>query len=190
MLNLRFVTSRFTFSLTTAEGSAVKGSKGLMAKDWIEKLADDIKTREHKPAEEFMKEQRRIEVISRKGRLYYDELFKALTADITELNQALKGDVTAFRITITATPGGPGSNVIGIARDNFPRVQASLAYTRDHISASGLIRNGQDMGRTFSFHLGEGEGVSVREAFGEDAKHFNHPTEFAKYIMELLFTPA
>ena len=160
-----------------------------MAKEWIEKLAEDIKTKEHKPAEEFAKEQRRLEALNRKGRLFYDELFKTLASDIAELNLALSGDVTGSTITIGPVPSAHNVN-FNITRPNFPKVTAAIRYSRDNIVFAYTQQNGVQMSVQYTFHVGENEGVSVKEAFGESAKHFNHPAELAKHIMELLFRPA
>ena len=155
-----------------------------MAKEWVQKLAQDIKHSEHHAAEEAARQQRHQFVLTTKGKLFYDEMLSALRADIAELNEALKGDVTDVGITLQNQ--GPQMQIIN--RPNFPRVNATLQYLKDKISLQYPTAQGQSTAMQYVFHVGEHEGISAREAFGENAKHFNHPVDLAKHLMEMLFT--
>jgi hypothetical protein len=158
--------------------------KGDMAKEWIQKIADEIKHKEHGPAEQAAKAQRHQHILTTKGKIFFEELIASLREDIDELKAALKGDITDAP---TSIQGSMLTNLT-ITRTQFPQVQANISYAHDRITLGQQLQSGQNRAISYSFHVGEGEGISVREMFGENVKHFNHPNELAKHIMELLFS--
>jgi hypothetical protein len=151
-----------------------------MAKEWIEKLAAEIKEKDLEPAEKLAREKYVDNIITVKGRAFYDQLVETLVADIQELKASFEGTSLAIPITVQRQP-----TVVSVKRDNFPRVEAKVHYTKEAISLNYAAP--PQLSPAYRFHVGEGEGISVRETFGENAKHFNHPAELAKHIMELLF---
>jgi hypothetical protein len=163
-----------------------------MAKDWVQKLAQNIKHGEHRAAEEAARQQRHHIVLATKGRVFYDEMLTAIRTDITELNDALKGDVTDVGITLQ----NQSQQMHLINRPNFPRVNATLQYLNDKISVQYATAQGKSKGVQYVFQVGENEGVLVRETpegvparelSAEKAKQFNLPMDLAKHVVELLF---
>lgn len=154
-----------------------------MAKEWVEKLASDIKEKDHHAAEEFKRQEHLNRVMATKGKEFFEGVIAQLREDITELTQALEGDVTASATKIQVQHGNPSA--YNITRERFPQVTGNVATDGKSIVFTDQARR---KSTKLEFHVGANDGLSVRGMFGQDARHFNHPSELAKYIMEELFS--
>jgi hypothetical protein len=183
--SFRLVAGSFKVSLFLRRpaGTLVAGGDPV-SEEWIEKLASGIKIRDHAFAETYVKERNDKAVIVEKGPAYFQEVVKCLTRYVDEFNAALAGDVTAFPTRISHQPMGQLQKRWMIYREAFPQVDARLLYVDDHIT---LSKEGASEIQ-YEFSVGANNGLSIREQFGQNAQSFGLPCDFARYLMESLFS--
>jgi hypothetical protein len=159
-----------------------------MTQEWIQKLADGIKTTQRDAAKQYLIDEHRNEVLSTTGKMFLDAAIVKLRTDINELNGALSGDITEQTISLTNPPGAPTN--YKIARARFPTIDADLVWSSDKVTLTWKQNPAQSKALTFRFQIGHNDAVSIREAYGTHARNFNTPEEFAQHIMEELFAVA
>jgi hypothetical protein len=87
-------------------------------KDWIENLAREIKDKDHVAATATLHAEHVDNVLRTKGMQFYEDVERYLREDVSELEQALQGDVTESPITVSAQTNG-SSQQIAINRHRF-----------------------------------------------------------------------
>ncbi len=174
------------------DGSVRRGSA---VKDWIGNLAREIKEKDHVAATATLHAEHKDDVLRTKGLQFYKDVERVLREDLSELDQALQGDVTESPITVTSQTNGNAQQVV-INRARFPFVNAFLTYSAEQLNltykksneptAAGNVDSMPAGGEMFDFHVDESDGLTLRQAVG--SKTFTTPDDFAKFVMETLFT--
>lgn len=161
-----------------------------MATEWIEKLADEIKQKNHKAAEDYGRAQHYAGIIAERGKGFFVALVQCLREDVDALRSQLQGDLTAAETQVQTSR----ADEVKIARSRFPWVDALLTHhddtiTLDYAKGPG-VEGDPKMGRVvraFSFEVGTDDGLFVRDAFAEPGREYKQPEELARRIMEMLF---
>ncbi len=154
-----------------------------MTKDYIQEIANGIKSKWHKEADDLKTEEHRQSVLKSKGKPFFDDAIKTLQSDINELNEALTGDTTSQTTTIAKAND---AQTWTISRPHFPQVNSTLKYETEQISLS-LPGKGSAHNEIYKFHVEKNNGLWLERVYGENPEKFRHPDEFAKHIMETLF---
>jgi hypothetical protein len=173
-----------------------------MSKEWIENLAQEIKQKGHKPAEDFGREQHKEGIVIAQGKPFFTTLVLCLQEDVNEIKRQLQGDVTASETTISgsalqlpANGDQPGErNEVLLSRSRFPWFDARISHHESTIVldyAKGLgVAGDPALDRKtchFAFHVADDDTLSIRESFGDSPRQFRQPEQLAQYITELLF---
>ena len=164
-------------------------------KEWIENLARGIKEKDHVAATATLHAEHKDDVLRTKGLQFYQAVERFLREDLSELQQTLQGDVTESPITVTAQTNGTAQQIV-INRPRFPFVNAFITYSAEQLTltykksneptAAASVDSMPAGGEMFDFHVDESDGLTLRQAVG--SKTFTSPDEFAKFVMETLFT--
>lgn len=161
-----------------------------MAKDWIERLANNIKQKNHEAAEVYGREQHNAAIIADLGMPFFTTLVSCLEEDIAEIRRELQGDLTSSDTTVQIING----NDVKLTRSRFPWFDAHLI----HQDANIILDYAQDRGASgdpnldrkvvhFAFNVAADDAFSIQEAFSDNPCRFQTPEELAKHIIELLF---
>jgi hypothetical protein len=161
-----------------------------MATEWIEKLADEIKQKNHDAAEAYGRAQHYAGIVTTRGKEFFIALAQYLQEDVEALRSQLQGDPTASETRVQTSR----ADEVRIVRSRFPWVDARLTHHEDTITldyAKGLgVEGDPKMGRVtraFTFQVAPDEGLFVRDAFAEPAHEYKRPEELAQCIVEMLF---
>ena len=164
-----------------------------MPTEWIEKLADDIKQKNHEAAAEYGRAQHYAGIVSTRGKEFFFALVQALQEDVDALRSRLQGDLTASETRVqTSRP-----DEVKITRSRFPWVDARLIHHDDTITldyAKGLGVAGtlkpESVIRAFSLQVAPDDTLFVCDAFADPGREYKQPAELARRITEMLFSPA
>jgi hypothetical protein len=157
-----------------------------MMEEWLVRLANQIKEKERKGAEEAANSRRRIELLKQRGPAFWKSFSEALQENMMALRNLLEGDVTLaegplnFRFDASTLE-------IGLAKTGFPIVQftAIPRFDREiaeitYLSAGG---NGQVSSMNCQFQIGSDGRLTMRL----DGRAFSNPVDAATFVMERLF---
>ena len=162
-----------------------------MPNEWIEKLAEDIRTKNRDAAEEFGRKQHYAELISTRGHNYFLSLVDSLQEDVNTLRSQLQGDPASAEMQVqTLQP-----DEVKITRERFPWVDARLTHadgtiTLDYAKGPGLSGDPlQDRKMcAFAFQVAPDEKLFAEEVFLAPPKRYERPEDLAQHITELLFS--
>jgi hypothetical protein len=163
-----------------------------MAKEWIEKLALDIKQKNREAAEEFGRAQHQSDIITTQGRIFFGDLVRALDDNFTQIRRQLQGDPTSAEIGIATT----GATQVHLTRSRFPWFDAHVTHrdqtiTVEYAKALAIPGDPALADRTtliFDFRVDPADKLYVQDAFGDTPSNYATPEELAKRITETLFS--
>jgi hypothetical protein len=166
-------------------------SKG-MAEEWIEKLAQDIKQKDHEAAEDYGRSQHYAGIISDQGKVFFLALVNSLQENVEALRRALQGDVTSAEIGVQTIK----ADEVKITRARFPWVDAQVIHKDDTITldyAKGAgVQGDPKIDRkttTFAFKVSQDDSsLYMEDGFSAEPQRYARPEELAKRIMEILFS--
>ena len=159
--------------------------------EWIDSLAEDIKSKNHDAAENYGRDQHYASVIAEKGKPFFVSLLQCLQQNVDALRTRLQGDSTASETglqTIRACE-------VKISRARFPWVDATVEHhgetiTLDYAKTPGIPDPQQERKTcTFAFHVTPEDVLYVTDAFGAEHAEYDEPEALARRICETLFTP-
>jgi len=161
-----------------------------MAIEWIEKLAEEIKQKNHEAAEEYGRAQHYAGIVSARGKEFFLALVQYLQEYVDALRSQLQGDLTASETRMQTSR----ADEVKITRTRFPWVDARLTHQGDTIKLDYAKRPGADgdptmdrVTRAFLFQVGADDVLFVRDAFAEPGREYKQPEELARRMMEMLF---
>jgi hypothetical protein len=165
-----------------------------MATLWIEKLAEDIKQRNHEAAEDYGRAQHYAGIVATQGKEFFIALVMSLQENVDALRARLQGDLTSSETRVQTTKADEAK----ITRARFPWIDAHLHHRDDTIlldyaKAPGLPGDPALDRKThsFAFYVAPDDTLSVQGAFAGsfNATPRNYPTpeDLARHITELLF---
>jgi hypothetical protein len=161
-----------------------------MSKEWVANLAEDIRQKGHEAAENYGRSQHKAEIATTQGQPFFTTFVMRLEEDVTQIKRELQGDVTSSD-TIFQTLG---PTEVKITRSRFPWFDARIIHqdpdiVLDYAKTLGAAGDPALDRKTchFTFHVDDGDTLSVEESFGENPRQFHQPEELARYIVELLF---
>lgn len=161
-----------------------------MAKEWIDKLADDIRSKNREAAEEFGRKQHYAELIASRGQQFFLALVDTLQQDVNALRSRLQGDPTAADMQVQPL----GADEVKITRERFPWVDANLrradgTITLEYAKRPGLNGDPSQDRKTcaFAYQVSPDEKLYLEEAFAGEAQRYDTPEDLARHITELLF---
>jgi hypothetical protein len=161
-----------------------------MAKEWIEKIAEDIRTKHRDAAEEYGRKQHYAEITSARGKEFFVAFVLCLKENIDALRSRLQGDPASSEIVVQNLKPAE----VRITRARFPWVDARLTHDDETIMldyAKGPGTNGDPrLDRktcAFAFRVTHNDALFVEEAFVGPALRYEKPDQLARHITEVLF---
>jgi len=165
-----------------------------MAKEWIEKLAEEIKDKNKDAAAGYGRAQHYAGIVSALGKEFFVSLVLCLQENVDALRSRLQGDATSSETRVQSTR----ADEVKITRSRFPWIEARLTHHEDTLTldyAKGLgIEGGPKIDpqsgrkvRTFAFQVAPDDTLVVQDAFAEPPQQYKQPEELARHITELLF---
>jgi hypothetical protein len=178
-------------SNTLIEEAAMAGAAGADGKEWVERLAEDIREKNREAAQTYGRDQHYADVVARVGKEFFVRLTARLEEDIDSLRRKLQGDVASSEMAVQPLRAGE----VRITRERFPWVDATVCHKDDSIlvdyaKAAGVAGDPQLDRKTRAFVLRAApldDLVYAEDAFGDRPKRYNSPEELARSVMELLF---
>jgi hypothetical protein len=162
-----------------------------MAEEWIEKLAQDIKQKDHDAAEDYGRSQHYAGIIADLGKGFFLALAQCLTDNVEALRRGLQGDVTSAETAVQTIK----ADEIKITRARFPWVDARVIHNHDTITLDYARGPGvaadPSIDRTtcsFAFKVAQDDTLYAEDAFSAAQQQYKHPEELARRITEILFT--
>ena len=162
-----------------------------MSENWIGQLATEIKQKDREAAEDYARAQHYAGVAVERGREFFFTVVQCLQDDVDALRRELQGDVTSAEMALERVR----PDEVRVTRARFPWVDARLtrsddAITLDYAKGPGTARDPlQDrMTRSFTFRVAADEKLRLEEAFTAEARSYGTPEEFARAVMEILFS--
>jgi hypothetical protein len=161
-----------------------------MAKNWIEKLAQDIKQKNHEAAQDYGRSQHYAGIIATHGKEYFLALAQSLQENVDALRSQLQGDAASSETALRTIK----ADEVQITRARFPWVDAHLTH-RDETIALDYAKGPGVEGdpkldrktRNFTFMVAPDDSLYVQDAFAEPPHRYDRPDELAREITELLF---
>ncbi len=165
-----------------------------MSQAWIEKLADEIKHKNHDAAEEYGRQLHRSGIIAEQGKTFFTALVLCLDQDFAEIRTQLQGSPVSCDTTLHKD----GPEHVRLTRARFPWFDATLKHDAEDIvleydqgrgvaGEMDLHASAVRQSVHFSFQVDPADKLYVHESFEEPHTQFTHPEELAKHIVELLF---
>jgi hypothetical protein len=161
-----------------------------MAEEWIEKLAQDIKQKDHEAAEDYGRSQHYAGIISDLGKGFFLALAQCLTDNVEALRRGLQGDVTSAETGVQTIK----ADEIKITRARFPWVDARVIHNQDTITldyARGPgVAGDPNIDRitsSFAFKVAQDDSLYAENAFAAEPLQYKKPEDMARRIMEILF---
>jgi hypothetical protein len=162
-----------------------------MSDNWIGQLATQIKQTDREAAQDYARAQHYAGVAAERGRGFFIDVVNCLQQDVDALRRELQGDVTSAEMTLERVRPAE----VRITRARFPWVDARLthsddAITLDYAKGAGTAGDPQQdrVTRSFAFRVGQDEKLRVEEAFAAQPKSCETAEEFARAVMEILFS--
>ncbi len=165
-----------------------------MGKEWIEKLAEDLRERGSEAAEQYGREQHRAGIVTAEGKVFFTALVLSLEQDLGEIRSQLQGSSVSSETYMDKD--GPAT--IRLTRTRFPWFDATLQHTGEDVVldyAQGRgVRGEQNLTTSvdrktvhFAFQVDVRDRLSIAESFGDNPHRFDQPEALARYLVELLF---
>jgi len=168
-----------------------KGAVETMGENWIGQLATEIKQKDREAAEDYARAQHYAGVAVERGRDFFFTVVQCLQDDVDALRRELQGDVTSAEMALERVR----PDEVRITRARFPWVDARLtraddAITLDYAKGLGTAGDPQQnrVTRSFAFRVTGDERLRVEEAFTAETRGYETPEEFARAVMEMLFS--
>jgi hypothetical protein len=167
-----------------------RGAVTSMGKEWIDRLAQDIKQKNHEAAENFGREQHKQAIVLAQGQPFFTAFAISLEENVNEVKRQLQGDVTSSdTIVKTVNPGE-----LHLTRSRFPWFDAHVIHHNgsivlDYAKGRGVAGDPTLDRKTshFAFQVADDDTFSVQEAFGDTPALFHQPHELARHVTEILF---
>jgi hypothetical protein len=163
-----------------------------MDREWVEKLAGEIKQKNHEAAERYGRDQHYAGIIAEGGGGFFVALVERLQENVEGIRRVLQGDATAAEMGVER---GAGAHEIRITRARFPFVDArvihhadtiTLDYAKDAGVAGGV--KAERTVRGFVFRVGTDDGLYVEDGFADRPGRYETAEELARKITEILFS--
>jgi hypothetical protein len=162
-----------------------------MAKEWIEKLTQEIKDKNREAALEFGRRQHQNDVIANQGRIFFSDMVRALEDNFTQIRRLLQGDPTSAEIATATT----GATQVRLTRSRFPWFDAHITHDEGKIileyakelGIAGDPALAQTRSLIFDFKVAPDDKLSVQDAFGDTPQTYATPEELAERITGTLF---
>jgi hypothetical protein len=161
-----------------------------MADEWIDKLAADIREKNHEAAQVYGRNQHFADVVARLGTEFFVKLVARLEENIDALRRRLQSDVAASQTAVQPLRAGE----VRITRERFPWVDATVTHKDDTIivdyaKTAGVAGDPQldRKTRAFALRSAADDTVYAEDAFADAPARFDRPEDLARCIMELLF---
>jgi hypothetical protein len=161
-----------------------------MARDWIEKLAQDIKQKNHEAAEDYGRQQHNAGIIADLGMPFFTTLVSCLEEDVAEIRRQLQGDLTSADTAVQVI----SINDVKLTRSRFPWFDAHVIHqdaniVLDYAKGRGTAGDPSLDRKTFhfAFNVAADDAFSIQQSFSDSPRSFQTPEELAKHIIELLF---
>ncbi len=166
-----------------------------MADEWIEKLAQGIRQKNHEAAEEDGRNQHYAGIIGERSNEFFLTLVDCMQNNVDAIRSQLQGDSTAAETSVeTGGVKADGSNEIRITRARFPWVDARLVRREDTITLDYAKDPGikgdpklDRVSKTFAFRVAPDDSLFVEDAFADQPRKYTQAEELAHRITELLF---
>jgi hypothetical protein len=162
-----------------------------MAKEWIDKLARDIKQKNREAAEDYGREQHYAGIVSTSGKEFFVALVICLQENVNALRSRLQGAPVASETEVQTIKADEAK----ITRARFPWVDAQLIHrgdtiTLDYAKGPGLQGDPAVDRKTsaFVFKVAADDTMFVQEAFAGRPHRYEQPEELARHITEILFS--
>ncbi len=157
-----------------------------MTEEWLQRLANQIKDRERKRAEEAAQTRRRVELLKQKGPAFWKAFCDSLQNSVGELKNLLEGDVTLMEGPLTFGFNSATSQV-DLAKAAFPVVRFSALpnFEREVADITYLPAGATTPAAQMAcqFQIG-GDGRLIMRL---DGRGFSNPVDAATFVMERLF---
>jgi hypothetical protein len=161
-----------------------------MGKEWIENLAQDIRQKGRKAAENYGRSQHQAAIATIQGKPFFSAFIVSLENDVNEIKRELHGDVTSSDTVFqTISPAE-----VKLTRSRFPWFDAHITHQDSIIVldyAKGLgVAGDPDIDRQtchFDFQVDDKDTLSLQESFRDNPRRFHQPEELSRHIVELLF---
>jgi hypothetical protein len=161
-----------------------------MAKEWIERLAQDIKQRNHEAAEDYGRAQHYAGIVSTRGKEFFVALVLALQENVDGLRSQLQGDLTSSETRVQTTK----VDEVKVTRSRFPWIDARLSHREetillDYAKGPGLPSDPavDRKSASFAFRVAPDDTLSVEDAFVDPPRSYAKPEDLGRHITELLF---
>ena len=157
-----------------------------MVEEWLVRLANQIKDRERRPAEESANTRRRIELLQQRGPAFWRTFSDALQENMLALRNLLEGDVTLAEGPLTFSLDA-SSLQIALSKAAFPVVQFTATPIFDREIADIKYLSAGANGHVSSMNcqfLIAGDGKLTMRL---DGRPFINPVDAATFVMERLF---
>ncbi len=166
-----------------------------MSKEWIAQLAAELKERGREAAESYGRQQHRAGIIDAEGKVFFMALVSTLEQDLGEIRGQLQGSAVSSETSVVRS----GADEIKLMRSRFPWFDATLRhdgpdvaldYAKDRGVApdKALEATTERLVLHFNFEVDRQDRMALVETFGDKPLRFDKPEEFAKHLIELLFT--
>ena len=165
-----------------------------MGKEWIDKLAEEVKHKGQEAAETYGRQLHRSGIIDEQGKLFFHTLAACLEQDFAAVRTRLQGSAVSCDTSVERQ----GPTQINLSRSRFPWFEAALKLAAEEIVFEydqGRGVAGEQVLHTsvdrqivhFSFQVDAADRMTVAESFDETQLQFSNPEELSRHIVELLF---
>jgi len=165
-----------------------------MSTEWIEKLAGEIKQKNHEAAERYGRDQHYAGIIATLGKEFFVALVGCVQQNVDGIRRQLQGDATAAEMGVERGGAGGAANEIRITRARFPWVDARVTHhgetiTLDYAKDPGVKGDPklERTVRTFAFRVAADDSLYVEDAFADRPGRYETAEELARQITEVLF---
>lgn len=161
-----------------------------MAKEWIEKLAQDVKEKNHEAAEKYGRDQHYAGIVDTLGKEYFVAVVLDLQENVEAFRRQLQGHATSAETAVRTVK----ADEINITRARFPWIDARLTHNGDTITldyAKGADVEGDPSldrkTRAFLFRVAPDDSLFAEDAFADSPRTYAKPEDLARQITEILF---
>ena len=158
----------------------------MMHEEWLQRLANDIREKEHKAAEEAARARVRIQLLTAKGPVFWKAFADSLHENVLALRNLLEGDVTLTEGPLSFT-FDPVTQQVQLAKAAFPAVQLAAVPHFEEETAEITYRSPGSGGEPASMACRFGFTPDTRLMMHLDGRAFGSPAEAATFITDRLF---
>jgi hypothetical protein len=162
-----------------------------MGKEWLDHLAEEIRSKNRNAAEEYGRAQHYAGIISTAGKKFFVALVFSLQEDVDALRSKLQGDPTSSETRFQQVKG----DEVKITRARFPWIDARLTHKDetillDYAKGPGVEGDAalERKSRAFAFKVAPDDSLYVEDAFADTPAKYETPDGLARQMMELLFS--